>query len=368
MTIETAPVRPGGTRLAWLVGLAAALTVGLALYGRWSSAPTAPGALPAATPVENAALSSPTFQLPDVRGVGAGDADQPILPQPILASASVGSWPVDLAFGFGSVWVVAVGDESISSLDLETGHYKRSIGLGGGPIALAVDDQAVWVAQRQAHAITRLEPLFDVPVATIALSGAPVDVATGAGAVWVAIEDGGVLRIDPSTDEVVAWIPVPDRPRSLIVADGSVWVASRRAGAVTRIDPITNKVVGSEVVPGADRIVATSDALWVVNALSCGLGICGRNGQLYRIDGARDDVVEAIDSVGLVTPGAGGLWGVVLGSNTLLRIDDATGMATSRAALGLERLPTALLETPGRLWIADGADGQVLLVASAGGP
>jgi streptogramin lyase len=363
MTIETAPVRASGTRRVWVVGLVAVLTVVVALYGRLSSAP--PTSPAAGTPAANVGLSS---QPPDVAGVGAPDVAEPIPVQPILASAPVGSWPVDLAFGFGSVWVVAVGDGSLASLDLQTGQFKRSLGLGGGPIALAVDDQSVWVAQREAHAIARIEPLFEVLLATIALGGAPVDVAAGAGAVWVALEDGGVLRIDPSTDEVVAWIAVPERPRSLIVAAGSVWVASRLAGTVTRIDPATNKVVGSQALPGADRIVATADALWVVNALSCGLGICGRTGQLYRIDGQRGDVVETMSGVGLVTPGAGGLWGVVLGSNALIRIDQATGMATSRAALGLERVPTALLETPGRLWVADGAEGHVIQIATAGGP
>jgi streptogramin lyase len=357
MTIETTPVRPKGTRRAWLTGLAAALTVGLALYGRWSSPPTSPVALPAGTPAGNPELSSPS-----------PIADRQDLPQPILASAPVGSWPVDLAFGFGSVWVVALGDGSLSSLDLQTGQFKRAVGLGGGPIALAVGDGSVWVAQRQAHTIARIEPLFDVGLATIALSGAPVDVAAGAGAVWVAIEDDAVLRIDPSTDRVVATIAVPDRPRSVVFAAGSVWVASRWAGTVTRIDPATNAVVESRAVPGADRLAATPDALWVVNALSCGLGICGRNGQLYRLDDASGDLAEGMAGVGLVTPGAGGLWGVVLGSNTLLRIDDVTGLPTSRAALGLERLPTALLETPGSLWIADAAQGSVLQVATAGGP
>jgi virginiamycin B lyase len=362
-TIETAPVRPSGTRWAWVVGLAAALTVGLALYGRWSSPPTSPAALTAGTPAGNAALSSPS-QSPGAIGSG-GPQD---LPQPILASAPVGAWPVDLAFGFGSVWVVDVGDGSLSSLDLRTGQFKRAIGLGGGPIALAVDDDWVWVAQRQAHTIARIEPLFDVQLAPITLSGAPVDVAAGAGSLWVAIEDDAVLRIDSSTDQVVATIAVPDRPRSVVFAAGSVWVASRWAGTVTRIDPATNTVVESWAVPGADRLVATSDAVWVVNALSCGLGICGRNGQLYRLDGTTGDLTEGVASVGLVTPGAGGLWAVALGSNTLLRIDHMTGLPTSRASLGLERLPTALLETPGSLWIADAAQGRVLQVATAGGP
>ena len=362
MTIETTPVRPSGTRRAWVVGLATVFTVGLALYGRWSSPPTSPAALPAGTPAGTGALSSPS-QAPAI-----GSAAPQDLPQPILASASVGSWPVDLAFGFGSVWVVAVGDGSLSSLDLKTGQFKRSIGLGGGPIALAVDDDWVWVAQRQGHTIARIEPLFDVQLAPVTLSGAPVDIAAGAGALWVAIEDDAVLRIDPATGRVVATVKVPDRPRSVVFAAGSVWVASRWGGTVTRIDPATNTVVASWAVPGADRLVATSDALWVVNALSCGLGICGRNGQLYRLDGTSGDLVEGVAGVGLVTPGAGGLWGVVLGSNTLIRIDHVTGLPTSRVALGLERLPTALLETPGSLWIADAAEGRVLQIATAGGP
>jgi hypothetical protein len=75
-----------------------------------------------------------------------------------------------------------------------------------------------------------------------------------------------------------------------------------------------------------------------------------------------------MSGLGLITPGARGLWGVVLGSNTLIRIDQATGVATSRAALGLEQVPTALLETSGRLWVADGAQGRVIQIATVDGP
>ena len=127
-------------------------------------------------------------------------------------------------------------------------------------------------------------------------------------------------------------------------------------------------MVSTVDLPGADRIAAGPEALWIVNALSCGLGLCGRNGQLYRLDPVTGSLTEGATEVGLVAPGTDGPWAVAVGPNRLLRLDPQTGLPSGRSALGLELLPTAVLETPGVLWLADGAQGRVVQVALAGGP
>lgn len=359
MTIETTPVRPRGSRPASLVGLIAALTLGLALYGRLSSAP----------PTWQSATSPPSIASPIPPGLAEDSGPRGSDPvRPFLTSASVGSWPVDLAYGFGSVWVADLAGGSIASLSPQTGHLTGRLEIGGGPVALAIGDGSVWVAQTQSGTVTRIEPRSGRQLASIPLGNVPVDVAAGAGAVWVATEDDAVLRIDVATNRVVASLRVPIRPRSLVVAAGSVWVASRWGGSVVQIDPATNSIVASLPLRGADRIAAGPDALWVVNALSCGLGMCGRNGQLYRLDPLTGHLVKGTANVGLVAPGAGGLWAVVLGPNRLLRLNPETGLPTDRSALGLELLPTAILGTPDALWIADAAHGRVIEIATASEP
>ncbi len=359
MTIETIPVRPQGSRWASLVGLIAALTVGLALYGRLTWVPPTS---PTATASRSIA-SPPPPRSAESSGPGGSDPMKPL-----VASVALGSSPVDLAYGFGSVWVADLGGESIASLSPQTGQLMRRLEIGGGPAALAIGEGSLWVAQAQTGTVVRIEPGSGRQLASIRLGSTPVAVAAGAGAVWVTTEDDAVLRIDVATNRVVAALQVPSRPRSLVVARGSVWVASRWAGRVVQIDPATMSINASLSVRGADRIVAGSDALWVIDALSCGLGMCDRNGQLFRLDPTTGTLVEGAANVGLVTPAGGGPWAIVLGPNRLLRLDPETGLPIERFALGLGLLPTALLETPGALWIADAAHGRVVEIATASEP
>jgi YVTN family beta-propeller protein len=192
--------------------------------------------------------------------------------------------PVDLAAGFGSIWVSYI----VFDLDLAsrpTGWVVRvdaATGvMVGDPIqvgpqgfaAIGVSGEAIWVTN-YGGTVSRIDPTTNTVTATIAVptinpldgasvaGGSPFGIVAGFESVWVSNEAvvlnaalnlsiaGHVDRIDPATNQVVNTIQIPGDPRGIAVGAGSVWVADYGTegypdGTVSRIDPATNSVIAS---------------------------------------------------------------------------------------------------------------------------
>jgi streptogramin lyase len=99
-----------------------------------------------------------------------------------------------------------------------------TVGLGGGSVDLATGFGSVWIADDEGRAVLRVDVRREAIVRTYDLAGSPFGVAVGADAVWAASDDGTVARIDPATDEV-AVARVGGAPRVVDVAEGAVWVS-----------------------------------------------------------------------------------------------------------------------------------------------
>ena len=69
---------------------------------------------------------------------------EPIYNSP-SGSTKVGSAPIGVAFGAGSVWVANSGDGTVSRIDPVTGRVVRTIDVGGSPTGVAVAGDEVWV-------------------------------------------------------------------------------------------------------------------------------------------------------------------------------------------------------------------------------
>jgi branched-chain amino acid transport system substrate-binding protein len=95
------------------------------------------------------------------------------------------------------------------------------------PVAVAVGEGSVWVVNANTQTVTKIDPQFENVAATISLGIGrnPSDIATGSGAVWVANAGNGTLaRIDSSTDAVTT-IPFGNNPTNVAVAAHRVWVS-----------------------------------------------------------------------------------------------------------------------------------------------
>ena len=127
--------------------------------------------------------------------------------------------PMD--YGFGSLWVLGRELERLSAATLRP---IATIGLGGGYVDIATGFGSLWIADDEGGAVLRLAPRRGAIVATYGLGGSPFGVAVGANAVWAASDDGTVARIDPATGEVSA-ARVGGAPRVVDVGADAVWVS-----------------------------------------------------------------------------------------------------------------------------------------------
>src|SRR6266540_6002151 len=103
-----------------------------------------------------------------------------------------------LAYGFGSVWVLADELERVSPRTL---RRIDTVDLANGFVSLVAGSGAVWVANEDNGTVVRVDPAEGVVSRTYDIGGRPSGLALGAGAVWIA-SDAGIARIDPGTDEV----------------------------------------------------------------------------------------------------------------------------------------------------------------------
>jgi DNA-binding beta-propeller fold protein YncE len=126
-----------------------------------------------------------------------------------------------MAYGFGSLWVMAF---ELERLSVPTMRDVGTVKLPGSSTDLVVGYGSVWVADDERRAVLRIDPRQETVVRTYELDGSPLGVAVGSDAVWAASEDGTVARIDPDTDEVTV-AQVGGAPHDVDVGARDVWVS-----------------------------------------------------------------------------------------------------------------------------------------------
>jgi streptogramin lyase len=150
----------------------------------------------------------------------------------LLTSEGVSISPAlsDIAFGFGTVWVVDRNKQQVIPVDPLTHQGGDGTSVGRSPEAIAVGSHSLWVANFEDDTVTRIlieEGSVPQP-STIDVGDGPVDVAVGEGAVWVVNQlDGTVTRIDEESGESVATIPIGNVPQRIAADEGYVWVTVR---------------------------------------------------------------------------------------------------------------------------------------------
>jgi DNA-binding beta-propeller fold protein YncE len=206
----------------------------------------------------------------------------------IIALSASGN-PSDLVIGGESLWAASSIDGVVARINPRTGGIKRiEVGVGVG--ALAFGEGWVWATNGQTNEVLRIDPQTErVERRVLEGDGQPLGVAVGEGWVWVAEHLGGrVARLDPDTMELVAKIPLRrGQPDRIAIGLGYVWVTIGSDDAVTRIDPETDAVTAIEAVGnGPGGIAADDEAVWVANAL---------DGTLVRIDPQQAAITSSVE-------------------------------------------------------------------------
>ena len=150
----------------------------------------------------------------------------------VISSDAVSPAFVDVAYGFGSVWIVNRNTNQVSELDPLTNQGQRQFTAGQSPEAIAVGTDSLWVANFGDDTVKRIAfrggPGQPPTIEDIDVGDGPVDVAVADGAVWVVNQlDASVTRIDEESGDVVATIDIGNLPQHIAAGEGFVWVTVR---------------------------------------------------------------------------------------------------------------------------------------------
>ena len=126
-----------------------------------------------------------------------------------------------MAYGFGSLWIAGRNLVQVSGATMKrvatvpetTGYVDVATGFG-----------SVWLADDEGRAVVRVDPSQHRVERSYRLGGSPFGVASGRGAVWAASDDGKLARIDPQRGDVEE-IRIGGAPRSVDVHRNDVWVS-----------------------------------------------------------------------------------------------------------------------------------------------
>jgi YVTN family beta-propeller protein len=145
-----------------------------------------------------------------------------------LSAYRVRTAHLDIAAGFGSVWILGDGvDRRLWRIHPRSGRVLATIELPLMPRAVAVGEGGVWISAPMDDVVLRIDPSTNAVTARIPTGRGASGIAAGAGSVWVANTfDGTVSRIDPATAGVVSEIEVGGRPHEVAIGAGGVWVSS----------------------------------------------------------------------------------------------------------------------------------------------
>ena len=203
------------------------------------------------------------------------------------SSVAVGSQPVSLTFGGGSLWTADWGGGTVTRVDPQAARKQATIRIGGAPGGIAYANGSAWVGNfDETIGISQIDPGPNTVAGHIDIGGQPVGLLADGTTLWVADYKGFVDRVDVSTKRVVARIAVGGNPEALALAFGLLWVTNFD-GTLSTIDPSTNTVSGPKIAGDSDMdaVAIGPDAVWATSF---------NGGTLLRIDPATHAVTKRV--------------------------------------------------------------------------
>jgi streptogramin lyase len=176
----------------------------------------------------------------------------------------------------------------------------------------------------------------------------------------VNFDNGIVQRVDPATGRERARVPLGDTGSSVAgAADGQVWAASFGAASIVRVDGdrVSARIA---VGPGPEGLASGFGVLWTANK-GCldPAEPCPGNGSVTRVDpqtGATKEIPVGKEPRYVAT-GSTSVWVTSFFSDTLTRIDPATGNVAQVVAA--PKGPDGVVEAFGSVWVAGYDGGEV---------
>jgi YVTN family beta-propeller protein len=267
---------------------------------------------------------------------------------PLLLVAGAAALIVALVRGSDNE--VTVVPNSVAVVDAETNSVVDDVAIGSRPVAVAFGEGSVWVANADDGTVSRIDPTTRKVIGTIGVGSDVRHLATGFGSVWVADgKDGTLTRIEPHKRKVTT-VRLGGGERAPVswVAAGAGRVWATRGDALLQVDPASNKVVGRTRIPPPTGVAAGLGAAWLTTD----------DQRLLRVEPgpASAPVVKRAVTHRAIAPtvGAGSVWLIVYhGTGEIWRIDPDSNAVNIIRRTGRYPLDLAVAEETGFVWVVD---------------
>ena len=232
-----------------VVGIAVAVTAGLAYAGSLRPASTPPS--PLTTPV--VANSVAAFDIPSER---------------VVADVPVGQNPGALGLDDASAWVANLSDRTMSKVDRVSARVLKMFGLPGAPVSVTVGDGMVWIGNGFDGTLDRIMASFDQLAGPMSPSGEQrglLAVAASPGDLWVGLANDELVRLDPSNLAVKTTFALAERAQSIATIGSTPWYVAHNTHVVREVDP-ANLLSPREVPFNGDgrAVVRDAGSIWVL--------------------------------------------------------------------------------------------------------
>ncbi len=233
------------------------------------------------------------------------------------------------------------------------GRVARTIKVGSRPNAVVVAGGLVWVLRARSDRLATLRPSGARAPYRPRVGALPAAAASLSGRLWVGVQrDSTLVSIGLKSHKVIGSpIPIPSvRGKIVGVSAGErgVWVGVRGTpGLATRVSPTRRQIVAQVVMPdGVQDLAVGAGAVWVLGR---------RSNTVTRVDvasGQKRVINVGKDPAG-VAVGAGAVWVTNSGDDTVTRIDQ--GSLVTRV-IGVGDGPNRIAVGGGAVWVANRND------------
>ena len=284
-----------------------------------TTAPTTTTSEPATTTVPTtAAPRTPTTAVYDLLAASVRSPAWTATPVPVGLDAR------SAVIAFGSIWVSMHGGNEVWRLDPATLAVQARIPTGAGPLAMTAGDLGMWVANALGDTVAFVDPATNQLGPPLLVGAAPAGLDGREGRIWVAV---GSTRLVAEIDEanrqvVIESAPLPATPDGVaVVGDSLVVSSSPDADPVWRLDPIQLAVVADLGEPGggSSSVAAGPDG----RAVYIGYD---RSNTITRVDVATGTVTAraALPGAPRFVVTADAVWVAPLGTTSILALDPVT--------------------------------------------
>jgi class 3 adenylate cyclase len=255
----------------------------------------------------------------------------------------------------GALWQVATnGFDGLVRRDIETGDVLQTIPVDKEPSAGGFGFGSIWVAGLgDETSLERWDAVSGRRQASVPVDEVIVSLDDGPDAMWALSEGGTLMEIDPIANEVVGTYNTGTTMPGVLVALGDrLWVCDCEFHELVEFDPDQNRTVRSLSYPQSGFLIGLTDldgtvTLWLLDIPAATLtpidNDTGEAGQPIGIGRNLHDAAVSFES----------LW--VAAGDRVLRIapDDPTDSVTIRMPEGMSAGSIAADPETGSLWVGD---------------